>query len=298
MTGRSVQVVAPAKVNLYLAVGARRSDGYHDVETVLAALDLVDTVTLSEADDLSFECSRDLGIPAAENLVVKAVEALAAQAGRQPHVAITLDKQIPHGAGLGGGSSDAAAAIAGLAQLWDLDLPQEALVEVAASLGADVPFFLRGGVALFDGRGDQFVRQLPFVPLDIVLVRPDELVPTGAAYAGFDRIMQPGAPGSAGLITALNGGIPAGIAAALYNNMTEASCGLVGSVAEALAWVSGATGVVGAAMAGSGSAVFGVCESAYHAQECATQAQSKGWWSSAAQTVAEGVRPQLIGGGA
>ncbi len=298
MSVRAVRVVAPAKVNLYLAVGARRTDGYHDVTTVLAALDLADTLTLVQADGLSFTCAPDLGIPMEENLVVQAVRATAAHVGREPLVAVHLDKRIPHGAGLGGGSSDAAAAIVGLVRLWDLDIKDEALDALAASLGSDVPFFLRGGVALFDGRGDRFVRELPCAGLDIVLVRPDEPVPTGAAYAAFDRILQPPPPGVEALLGALERGVLAEVAAALYNNMTEASCGLVASVGDTLAWMRAVPGVVGAAMAGSGSTVFGVCMSPDDAQACADLARERGWWSMATRTVSDGVRTQMIGGDA
>ena len=127
---------------------------------------------------------------------------------------------------------------------------------------------------------------------------PDERVPTGAAYAAFDRMLQPAAPGVDSLLEAVKDGGAPEVAAALYNNMTEPSCGLVASVGDALAWMRGVSGIMGAAMAGSGSAVFGVCQSPDDAQACADLARERGWWSVATRTVPDGVRSQTIGGGA
>lgn len=292
----TLRVIAPAKVNLYLEIGGRRADGFHDVTTVLTAVDLADEIMMRHADCLTSTCEPDLGIPAEENLAYRAARDLAGVLGRNPDVDISVRKRIPHGAGLGGGSSDAAGVLAGLAQVWGLAPDNETVLGVARSLGADVAFFLYGGTALFDERGDRFVRSLPFVPLDLVLVRPDEPVPTGAAYAAFDRQLHASPPGVDPLEGALEARDVSGIATALFNNMTEASVGLVEAVGEALAWTRSREGVMGAAMAGSGSAVYGICRDATVARSIAEDARSAGWWSQATRTLPHGVRVELEGG--
>lgn len=296
MNPSTLRLAAPAKINLYLAVGERLPDGYHEVTTVLAALDLADEITLAPAPVLSLTCEPALGIPARENLAFRAARDLGAALGCEPGVSIGLRKHIPHGAGLGGGSSDAAAILAGLATWWGLAPDDARVLAVARDLGADVTFFLYGGTALFDGRGDRFVRSLPHVELHLALVAPDEPVPTGAAYAAFDRQLRAPAPGSDAIADALRTGDAQVVAGALFNNMTESSAGLVTGVADALAWMASRPGVMGTAMAGSGSAVFGVCRDAVSARDVAQEARVRGWWSRAARTVDRGVQVDDEGG--
>lgn len=290
-----VVLAAPAKVNLYLGVGARRPDGYHDVQTVLQAVSLFDTVTIEMSDTLSFECTPDLGLPAEDNLAFRAAVELGKAAGHPPSLHISLEKRIPPGGGLGGASADAAAVLVGLAELWGLagslgpERTRELVSEVAASLGADVPFFISGGTALFGGRGDVLIRQLPTPHLDIVLVKVDEPVPTGAAYAAFDRMSRTSAPGSQSVEDACVSGDALKIAQALFNNMTEAAVSLVGSIGDVVAWCRGSSGVLGVALAGSGSTVFAVCESRSAAIRTAEAARARGWWAEPATTEPHGV---------
>ncbi len=293
---------APAKVNLYLGVGARRADGYHDVETVLQTLSLSDTVVIEPAEDLSVACDTDLGLPAEENLAYRAALALAEALGREPGACISLTKRIPAGGGLGGASSDAAAVLVGLARLWGYTDPGDdgatevVLHEVAASLGADVPFFLGGGTALFGGRGDVLTSRYATPRLDIALVKPDEPVPTGAAYAAFDRLLLPTPPGPGAVADACAAGDARGLARVLYNNMTEASVSLVPAVGDVLGWSRSAGGVLGAAVAGSGSTVFAVCESGASALRVVEEARCRGWWAEAAESRVDGVRACSAGG--
>lgn len=165
---------APAKINLSFEVLGRRADGYHEVRTVLAALDIADEVELAEADDLTLSVEPGGAAPAEDNLVLRAALLLREAAAPGAGAAIVLRKRIPVAAGLGGGSSDAAAALLGLRQLWELDLSDATLAKLAALLGADVPFFLRGGTALAAGRGEELT-PLP-QPLEgfAVVVSPEE----------------------------------------------------------------------------------------------------------------------------
>jgi 4-diphosphocytidyl-2-C-methyl-D-erythritol kinase len=287
--GRTV-VRAPAKVNLYLAVGGRRADGYHDVDTVLQAVSLADEVAIEAARSLSVTTEPDIGLPAAENLAYRAATLLASDLGRDPAVDIRITKRIPAQAGLGGASSDAAAVLVGLAHHWELDLTSAPLLHhIAAALGADVPFFLGAGTALLAGRGDEFVRALPTPPLELAIVRPPVPVPTGAAYEAFDQLPAEDAPGPSAMVRACESGDPAQVVGALYNNMTDASVGLVPEVAEAIAFLRGAPGVLGVVMAGSGSAVCAVCASADDAAQLVTAAAGRGLWSATATTVPHGV---------
>ncbi len=138
---------APAKVNLTLEVLGRRDDGYHDIVSIMQTVDLCDTITLEPADALAIECD-DTSIGPSANLALRAATLLNESTGGGKGAKIRLEKRIPVAAGLGGGSSDAAATLVGLNRLWGLDLPIERLVGLAAGLGSDVPFFIHGGVAM------------------------------------------------------------------------------------------------------------------------------------------------------
>jgi 4-diphosphocytidyl-2-C-methyl-D-erythritol kinase len=151
-----LRLLAPAKINLALEIVRRRNDGYHDLDTVMTTLSLADRVTLRPAPALEVRLTGAYatGIDPAGDLSGRAARALAEAAGRPPDVAIEVDKRIPSPAGLGGGSSDAAAVLRGLNHLWSLDWSTERLAEVAATIGSDVPFFLHGGTARCTGRGE------------------------------------------------------------------------------------------------------------------------------------------------
>jgi len=292
----AIRVEAPAKLNLYLGVGNRRPDGYHDVQTVLVALDLHDSVTVRPAAGLSLRCEPDVGVPPEENLAWRAAVELSAATGEDGAVAIDVVKRIPAGAGLGGGSSDAAAVIAALAAHWGIPANAPVLESTAASLGADVPFLLRGGCALYAGRGDEYVRSLPVPAACFLLVNPGVPVPTAAAYAAFDRMLRPRTPGVRDIGDALRlQRDAASLGSTLFNNMTEASTGLVPEIREALVFAAGSPGCRGAAMAGSGSTVFGVFDDLDATEAAAAAARERGWWSYAARPRAGGTLEQVTG---
>lgn len=174
---------APAKLNLSLRVLGKREDGFHEIDTLMVKLpDLADTLEFREAEKFSFHCG-DPSVPADEgNLVVKAARAYEAAAGVRCHCHISLTKNIPHGAGLGGGSSDAATALLGLNRLHGFKLGVEELHGVAASLGSDIPFFLTAGAARCTGRGE-IIEPVPSpLPLPVLLLKPAFSVATPDAY--------------------------------------------------------------------------------------------------------------------
>lgn len=187
----SMTVRAFAKINLSLRVNARRPDGFHDVETILQAIDLSDGLTCeSRRGPFQFACSTP-GVPTDRtNLVWRAAERLWEAAGRDgapKDAAITLEKKIPMQAGLGGGSSDAASALLALRKIWKLTVADEELFAIAARLGSDVPYFFVGGAALGLGRGEQVYPLEDLPRWWAVLVVPPFGIPTADAYEWLDQ---------------------------------------------------------------------------------------------------------------
>ena len=179
-----MKVAAYAKLNLTLEVLGRRTDGYHNISTVMQSIDLADELTIRPAADLRVECD-DPALQGPGNLVGRAAAALAESGGRRLGAYIHLKKAIPVGMGLGGGSSDAAAALRGLNQFWQLNLPLSELSRIAARLGSDVPYFLYGGAALAEGRGE-LVSPLPTksgVGVILICPRPTLANKTARMYA-------------------------------------------------------------------------------------------------------------------
>lgn len=193
-----MQLTAPAKLNLTLHITGRRDDGYHLLESVVVFTQLADRLTLAPADRLSLAVTGPFAAPAGDsvdNLVLRAARALQEASGRREGAAITLDKQIPVGAGLGGGSADAAATLRGLNDLWHTGLDEAALMALAAPLGADVPMCLLGRPLVARGIGDQ-LEPLPwaFPRLHAVLVHPRIPLLTAQVYALRDGTPRPAPP--------------------------------------------------------------------------------------------------------
>jgi len=263
---------APAKVNLGLHVLARRADGYHEVETVMLSIGWADALAAAPAHDLSLTCS-DAALPTdGGNLVVRAAEALADWAGIAPRARLHLDKHVPYGAGLGSGSSDAAAALRLLARLWNLDVPRDAMHALAASLGSDVPFFLDGVPALATGRGEILTPlDVPPMPFVLTVVVPPVHVPTAAAYG----LLAPRADGRPDLAAVVASADPERWRRELVNDFqapVEAAYPAVGDARQALE----AAGARYAALSGSGSAVVGVFDTPDEAQAAADDAETNG----------------------
>ena len=271
--------VAPAKLNLGLRIQGRRPDGYHDIVSVLQTVDLCDRMVFTPAppgETLVF-CDNPDVPDGPENLVYRAVEILRRATGAGHGVRVDLNKRIPTGAGLGGGSSNAATALRTLDRLWGLDLRQERLTALAAELGSDVPFFLTGGTAVVTGRGER-IR-----PVDwegdfwYVLVYPGFPVSTAWAYrnvrigltdtAVYGRFLD---------FTVKSGRICAGrLFACLENDflpLVEAGGGDVARILEALA----GEGAVACSLSGSGSTLFGVFREARQASAATALVQGRG----------------------
>ena len=182
-----MEELAAAKVNLFLRVLARRDDGFHEIETLMTRITLYDSLQIERAGDFEFQ-SNDPTLPAGEdNLVVRAALLFFSAIKREPNVRIKLQKKIPHGAGLGGGSSDAAATLRLLSRFLEIEISPEKLASLAADLGSDVPFFLGETAAICRGRGEIVEPvQLPG-QLNLVLLKPPFSVSTPWAYSRFRR---------------------------------------------------------------------------------------------------------------
>lgn len=183
-----LKLKAPAKINLSLRILGKREDGFHEIDTLMTPLELHDELRISPAETFSFHCS-DPTLPTnADNLVVRAARLFADKTGWNPTVRIDLEKRIPHGAGLAGGSSNASAALNGLNQLSPAPIPETDLMAMAAEIGSDVPFFLQPSPARCQGRGEIVVSQsLPedVRDLEILLVKPPFGVSTPQAYRAW-----------------------------------------------------------------------------------------------------------------
>ncbi len=179
-------LAAPAKVNLFLHVVGRRADGYHLLESLFALVDLADTVTLAHRDDGAIVRTRELpGLSEDADLAMRAARALQKASGTRQGAAIAVDKRIPQGGGLGGGSSDAASVLLGLNRLWNLRFARSRLAELGATLGADVPFFVHGDNAIVRGIGE-IVTPVSLPPMWLVLAQPEANVPTAEIFAARD----------------------------------------------------------------------------------------------------------------
>ena len=184
---------APAKINLFLDVIRKREDGYHDLGTVFQTIDAGDTLEFSSRDDgeIHLDYSNPQEYPVESDLVYKAAVALRSHVGNNDLGAdIFLDKIMPLGAGLGGGSADAAAALRALNRLWELRLPPAELERIGSKLGADVPFLVRGGTAFAEGIGERlsFISPLDLPAGEVLLIAtPHDSVPTKDAYAGVPK---------------------------------------------------------------------------------------------------------------
>ncbi|HEY5468750.1 MAG TPA: hypothetical protein VIK85_06625 [Coriobacteriia bacterium] len=288
-------LIAPAKLTLYLAVGQTRPDGYHALAVVFCALEDGDSVHVEPAPRLSLACEADVGVAEQDNLAWRAAVAMGDAFGRSPDFAVRIEKRIPAGGGLGGGSGDAAAVIASIAASWGVDRDDPRLEAAARTVGADVAFPLRGGCAVYAGRGDVLKRTLPVPPIHLAVVSAGEPVSTAAAYEAFDEQPRLAVPGPRSVTDALVFRDPAALGAALFNNMTATACSLAPSVAETLSFVQSAEACLGAAVAGSGSAVFGVFAEPETAQAAAQAAAARGWWSLATRPRARGTLDETMG---
>jgi 4-diphosphocytidyl-2-C-methyl-D-erythritol kinase len=288
-----VEIAAPAKLNLALLVGPVRPDGFHEIASLMLPVTLADHVTVEKTPGAGLDVACDVA-PGDDNLAAKLVRELEARLDRSFEVRVTIDKRIPAGGGLGGGSSDAAATLLALERLFDLDLSTKLRYDVALAVGSDVPFFLWPGPQLAMGRG-QVLKDVELPALHLVIAMPDLGLSTAAVYKWRDEdaevTLRDFAP-RARLLTsrAAAAGTVKDVAALVANDLEPSVVARKEKVGELIARLRGA-GTLAAAMTGSGAAVFGVFASEARAKKAReAAAPARAWYVTDLQPGPEGRR--------
>ncbi len=269
---------APAKVNLTLHVTGRRADGYHLLDSLVVFAGAHDLVSARASDTLSLQLAGPFAHALsddADNLVLRAARALATACGVAPSAALRLEKHLPVASGIGGGSSDAAAALRVLARLWGLEVRAETMRDVAAELGADVPVCLGRAPRVMQGVGE-LLRPAPILPVcGLVLVNPGPALATQAVFrarsGGFSQPAKwpDGWPDAASMAAGLAG---------CTNDLQAAAVALCPAVGEVLAALEAVRGCELARMSGSGATCFGLFASAKEASRAAAALARPDWW--------------------
>ena len=284
MSKRGVERLAPAKINLALHVTGRRADGYHLLDSIAVFADIGDRVVIEPADELRIILSGPFAAHAPgdrTDLSWRAAMAFFAKAGIRPGATISVEKNIPAGAGLGGGSADAAAVLAGLNELFSAGLSPEVLKAIGLKIGADVPMCLEGRTLRARGIGEDIAPVEGLPPLPMVLVWPGRTVSTAEVFSKLQRRDNPplGEPPTATTPTEL-----AAWLAGCRNDLEAPAMAVAPEIGEVLAALRGTENCLLARMSGSGSACFALYATRAEADAAAEQisAQRPGWWVAAA----------------
>ncbi len=283
----AVTIFAPAKVNLYLHVVGRRADGFHLLDSLIAFAGVGDTLVAAPSDTLSLVVdgpTATLLPEGEENIVERAARALAARAGITAGAALHLTKRLPVAAGIGGGSADAAAALVALARLWQIDLPNAEMMDLALGLGADVPVCLVGRATALSGIGEGIEPAPALPPAWLVLVNPMQPCPTPAVFKARHGPFSAAAPLTDSPVDAA---ALADVLAQRGNDLTEAAVAVVPAIGDALALLAAQPGCLLSRMSGSGATCFGLfaAEAAARQAETALTAARPAWWAAAAALI-------------
>ena len=279
---------APAKVNLYLHVGPVRRDGLHDLASLFVFTEDGDAIAAAPAPALSLQATGPFaparsGLAPEDNLVWRAAALLRQACGVTQGAAITLKKNLPVAAGIGGGSADAAAALRALVKLWRLDISRDALSALAFRLGADVPACLERAPVNVSGAGETIERGPRLPSLWVCLVNPGVETPTGPIFRAFDRAHpKPAAPELAHLAPADSVALRA-MMERTRNDLAPFAMRHAPVIGRVVAMLARAPGVIAARMSGSGATCFGLFASAAAAGRTARRARAKGWWAMASR---------------
>jgi 4-diphosphocytidyl-2-C-methyl-D-erythritol kinase len=276
----AARVFAPAKINLFLHVGGKRADGYHELESLVVFARAGDGLAFERADELSLTIDGPFAgalSPDPDNLVLKAARTLAALAGVRKGARIALTKNLPVASGIGGGSADAAAALRGLNVLWQMHLPSEELRTIAAQIGSDVPVCVESKPAWMEGRGEKVTALAGIPEASMVLVNPGVAVSTGKVFAALKERRGVGGPlpptmkSVSGLVAFLR---------TTANDLEAPARGIAPIIGEVLDALASQPGVMLARMSGSGATCFALFESdaAAHDAAVAIETRHTGWW--------------------
>ncbi len=265
-TGDELRICAPAKVNLFLEVVGKREDGYHELETVMQEIDLVDNLTFKETEKgVSLECD-DKSIPCGEgNLVSKAANLIIQECGIKKGVNISLQKNIPVGAGLGGGSSDAAVTLKALNLLWKTGLSDEKLMAFAAKLGSDVAFFLQGKTSLCKGRGEKVYPIKVRNKLDFLVIFPNIRIDTITIYKNLKIALTKNRKDVSFFLDVIEHGDAKSVGKVLFNRLEEPVFSLYPNLLQLKSFLK-QFDFCGLLVSGSGSSIVGLCSSREQAE--------------------------------
>ncbi|QSZ27478.1 4-(cytidine 5'-diphospho)-2-C-methyl-D-erythritol kinase [Aceticella autotrophica] len=275
-----------AKINLSLDVLGRRSDGYHLVSMVMQSVNLYDMLVFEKSDNLSINCNnRDIPLDE-NNLIMKAALILKDKYGGSG-AEIFLNKKIPIAAGLGGGSSNAAATLYALNKLWKLNLNKKDLKEIALLLGADVPFFIEGGTKLSEGIGER-LKDLKAPKMSVLIVNPAVNVSTAEVYKRYDDLNISNNNYTKKMIKAINSGNIYNIAEKLGNDLERVTINMY-PIIEKMKTDMAELGAIGTLMSGSGSTVFGIFDEDKLLQNAEKEFNKRGFFAYIANTIDKGI---------
>lgn len=267
---KKVEEKAYAKINLVLNIGDLRPDGYHDIQTIMQSLELHDDVTVEQTGGTGITVTASVDtIPTDEsNLAVKAVKAFAAKTGVPADgLSIHIEKRIPVAAGLGGGSSDAAATLRALNVLYETNLSVDELAEIGIEVGSDVPFCVHGGCAYVEGKGDMVVPTTPMPQCIIVIGKPDLAISTEKMYQRFDQAELPQrADHTPEIMLGLRWENLKAVAESVGNAFEQVLMKNERNTVDMMKEVMSQFGTLGTAMTGSGPAVFGIFDNELYAR--------------------------------
>ena len=270
---KKVEEKAYAKINLVLNIDDRRPDGYHDIQTIMQSLELHDDVTVEQTGGTGITVTASVDtIPTDEsNLAVKAVKAFAAKTGVPADgLSIHIEKRIPVAAGLGGGSSDAAATLRALNVLYETNLSVDELAEIGIEVGSDVPFCVHGGCAYVEGKGDMVVPTTPLPQCIIVVGKPDLTVSTEKMYQRYDQVELPArADHTPEIMLGLRWENLKAVAEGVGNAFEQVLMKNERNTVDMMKEVMNQFGTLGTAMTGSGPAVFGIFDNELYARVAA-----------------------------
>ena len=275
-----MQISAPAKINLSLRILWRRGDGFHEIETVIAPISLCDRLRIEKHPrGMDLQCDEPVVPTGDENLVMRAAKAFFAQTGQKGGISIELKKKIPSGAGLGGGSSDAAATLLALNKLFNTQLTRSQLAELGANTGSDVPFFIFESPAICRGRGELVTPQPLARKFPLLLLKPELGVPSGWAYSRWEKSRElPDVTYSAQTFQGQ----------AFFNDLERPVLEKFVFLARMKEWLLHQDEVAAALMSGSGSTVFAVLKDAQTADALANRARQQldpNLWACACETM-------------
>ncbi len=271
-----ISLKAPAKINLFLEILGKRDDGYHEIETVMQEIDLADNLQFEEIQEgVKLQCN-DNNIPLnQDNLVCKAANLILKECGIKKGVSISLEKKIPVGAGLGGGSSDAAATLKALNLLWKVGLDDEELIEFAAKLGSDIPFFINGKTALCSGRGEKISPVEVRGEMHYLILFPHVHISTETIYRNLKIDLTKKRKDVSFFLDALKYSEVSGVAKLLFNRLEEVIFTTYPDLLQIKSSL-GTLGFCGVSISGSGSAFFGICRDRHQAEVIKSKVESSG----------------------